>query len=80
MWTLLQPPSGPATTHSFYGQLQHIIVVDLPKSCCLRIKKSKTIFLAAIQTCFEPTAASNGLDLHYYSKMGWVELVDMNCV
>ena len=66
--------------HTFYGQLQHIVVVDLPKSHRLRIKKSETIFLAAIQTCLEPTATSNGLDLHYYSKMGWIEIVDMNCV
>lgn len=30
--------------------------------------------------CVEPTAASNGLDLHYYSKMGRVEVVDLTCV
>jgi hypothetical protein len=55
---------------TFYGQLQHIVVVRLAKSHCLDIKASETIFLAAIQMCQQPTAASNGLDLHYYSKMG----------
>jgi hypothetical protein len=65
---------------TFYGQLQHIIVVCLAKSCSLSIKKSETIFLAAIQVCVEPTAALNGLDLYYYSKMGRVKVVDLTCV
>lgn len=39
-----------------------------------------TIFLAAIQTCTNPTRATNGLDLHYYTKMGRIEVVDMTCV
>lgn len=65
---------------TFYGQLLHIVVVCLAKSHSLGIEKSETIFLAAIQMCVEPTAASNGLDLHYYSKMGRVEIVDLTCV
>lgn len=65
---------------TFYGQLQHIIVVCLAKSRRLGIESTETIFLAAIQTCVQPMAASNGLDLHYYTKMGRVEVVDMNCV
>ena len=65
---------------TFYGQLQHIIVVHLNKSRRLGIEATETIFFAAIQTCLQPTAASNGLDLHYYSKMGRVEVVDINCV
>ena len=65
---------------TFYGRLQNIIVICFTKSHSLGITKSKTIFLAAIQACVEPTAALNGLDLHYYSKMGRVEIVDMTCV
>jgi hypothetical protein len=49
---------------TFYGQLQHIIVVCLAKSRSLGIKQSETIILTAIQVCVEPTAALNGLDLH----------------
>lgn len=65
---------------TFYGQLQHIIVVCLAQSRSLGIKQSETIILTAIQVCVEPTAALNGLDLHYYSKMGRVEVVDLTCV
>jgi len=65
---------------TFYGQLQHIVVIHLAKSHCLGIKTSETVFLAVVQTCLEPTVDLNGLDLHYYSKMGRVEVVDMNCV
>jgi hypothetical protein len=65
---------------TFFGQLQHIVVVNLPKSRHLGIEDSETVFLAVIQTCIEPTVASTGLDLHHYSRLGQVEVVDMDCV
>lgn len=55
-------------------------MVELAQSRCLHIENSEIIFFAAIQTCANPEPHPNGLDLHYYSKMGHVEIVDMTCV
>lgn len=65
---------------TFYGQLQQIVVIEFGKSQVLDSETAETIIFAAIQICVDPIAASSGLDLHHYTKMGRVEIVDMTCV
>ena len=65
---------------TFFGQLQHIIVVELGVSRCLSILEPETVILAAIQQCKDPTPSPNGLDMHHYVSEGCMEVVDMECV
>ncbi|KAG5635830.1 hypothetical protein H0H81_009995 [Sphagnurus paluster] len=62
---------------SFFGQLQHIFIVPLPAIPNLGLQPTSFI-LAAIQNCI--VEAENDLDMHYYKKLGHVEVVDMNTV
>ena len=62
----------------FFGQLQHIFVVDLQASPPLGLSK-QTLILAAIRICYNPQPKSeNGI--YYYSRDGHLEVVDITCV
>jgi len=62
----------------FFGQLQHIFVVDLQASPPLGLSK-QTLILAAIHVCYNPQPKSeNGI--YYYSRDGHLEVVDITCV
>ena len=65
---------------TFFGQLQHIIVVELGASRHLLISEPETVILVAIQQCKDPTPSPNGLDMHHYASEGCIEVVDMECV
>ncbi|KII93389.1 hypothetical protein PLICRDRAFT_99540, partial [Plicaturopsis crispa FD-325 SS-3] len=65
-------------TESFYGQLQHILVVNLPASPDLGLTTPTALILAAIRTC--DVEAHNDLDMHYYSHYGRLEVVDITCL
>lgn len=67
---------------TFYGQLQHILVLCLAPSSVLRLSKPTTIVLALIRNCAINAGEthSNGLDFHYYTQQGRLEAVDITCV
>ncbi|KAF9473565.1 hypothetical protein BDN70DRAFT_817039 [Pholiota conissans] len=74
---------------TFYGQLQHIIVLkfqDPLARCALGFAASDldtdVIILAAIRECtLGPSNPSlHGLDVHFYSTMGARRVVDLTCV
>lgn len=65
---------------TFYGQLQHIFVVKFRDACRdLGLTEPTTIILAAIRNCvLEPDEpALQGLDIHFYSKTGSLDIVDI---
>lgn len=64
---------------TFFGQLQHIVLVRLEAPDALRLDSSENIILAAIRNCNDPRKRGN-LDIHYYSQEGRLEVVDMTCV
>ncbi|KAJ6559311.1 hypothetical protein B0H10DRAFT_1845888 [Mycena sp. CBHHK59/15] len=63
---------------TFYGQLQHIFVVKIPRAWELQLTEETTLILVAIRTCEVNT--HNDLDMHYYQKDGRLEVVDMTSV
>lgn len=65
-------------TKSFFGQLQHILVVHLPKIQSFGLAEPTTLFLAGIRSCH--LEAQNALGMPYYTKMAHFEVVDMSCV
>jgi len=65
-------------TKTFFGQLQHILVICLPKVQALGLTEPTTLFLAGIRSCH--LEAQNSLGMPYYSKMAHFEVVDMTCV
>ncbi|KDQ53412.1 hypothetical protein JAAARDRAFT_137326 [Jaapia argillacea MUCL 33604] len=64
---------------TFFGQPQNIFVVRLPPSQALKLKELTTHFLAAIRSC---TMDENNtdLDIHYYSRFGKIDVIDLACV
>ena len=65
---------------TFYGQLQHIYVVQFKEPCpALGLNEPSTVFLAAIRTCIldDPDAQLQGLDIHFYSAEGSLHVVDV---
>jgi hypothetical protein len=62
----------------FFGQLQHIFVVQLTASKTLKLAKPETLILAAIRTCSDRRLEGNGI--YYYTEEGRMEVVDMSCV
>jgi hypothetical protein len=65
---------------TFYGQLQHIYVVQFKAGCTeLGLSDATTIFLAAIRTCSldNPDPQLRVLDMHLYSSDGPVHVVDV---
>ncbi|KAF9058462.1 hypothetical protein BDP27DRAFT_1241042, partial [Rhodocollybia butyracea] len=63
---------------SFYGQLQHILVVTLPAAEELGLNSQTTFVLAAIHRCQVQGTSHNGAA--YYEQMGALEVVDMSAV
>ena len=63
---------------SFFGQLQHILVVHLPAIPAIAVPRPEVLFLAGIRLCL--LEAKNSLDMPYYQLMGPFEVVDMTCV
>lgn len=70
---------------SFFGQLQHILQVQLP--ACPHLNRSDSslrspsvILLAGIRTCTLEERDDLGLKFRFYRSMGGFEVVDMNSV
>jgi hypothetical protein len=63
---------------SFFGQLEHIFVIKLPATADLKLTEPTTLILVSIRTC--DVEAHNSLDMHFYSKMGRTEVVDITSV
>jgi len=64
---------------TFYGQLQHILVVSLPSDAGLRISEPTVHILASIKTC-KVERSNAALDIHYYSKLGGLDILDITCI
>ncbi|KAI0826921.1 hypothetical protein BC628DRAFT_1319465 [Trametes gibbosa] len=66
---------------TFYGQLQRILVIELapvPSANPPQLTPS-TLLFGVIRQCVI-TSAHNVLDIHYYKKLGRVEVVDITTV
>ena len=63
---------------TFYGQLQHIFVVEMPAAHQLGITEPEILILGAILTC--DIKEKNDLDMHYYRTHGRTEVVDITTV
>lgn len=63
---------------TFYGQLLRIIVVDVPAITAIGAKP-ETLVLGIIRTCTLDGSHSK-LDIHYYTKQGALEVVDITTV
>lgn len=64
---------------TFYGQLQHIFVVSLPLDTDLCISEPTVHILASIKTC-KVERSNAALDIHYYSKLGGLDILDITCI
>ena len=64
---------------TFYGQLQHLFVVSLPPDTSLCLTEPTIHILASIKTC-KIERANVGLDVHYYSKLGGLDVLNITCV
>lgn len=69
---------------TFYGQLQHIFLLRIP-SALLPLPdpsppETTCVALAFVQQCQIMRNHPNGLDIHYYRKMGSVDVVDITSV
>ena len=61
---------------TFYGQIQHVILVSMLATQDLRLNKPETVILASIKNC--PIERHNNLDMHYYkNENGYTEVVDI---
>ncbi|KAG2045323.1 hypothetical protein BDR03DRAFT_930275 [Suillus americanus] len=68
---------------TYYGQLQHLFVINVPTNPTINLNAPLTIFFAALVPCL--FTASLGhldmLDIHYYSAMGTsLDIVDIVCI
>ena len=63
-------------SNTFYGQLQHIIVLKIPDSA---YTSAETLLLGVIQACVIEKHDYD-LDIHYYSRMGATEVVDIRTI
>ena len=64
---------------TFYGQLQHLFVILLPPDTALHFTKPTIHILASIRTC-KIERGNEDLDIHYYSKLGGLDVLDITCV
>lgn len=65
--------------HSFFGQLMYVVVLHFPACQALQLHEPTTIALAAIRSC--PILKSHkDLDIHYYTKEGSIDVLDLTCV
>ena len=66
---------------TFFGQLQHIIVVHINgPSEELGLEEPETIILAAIRTCADVKMSSSSGDIYSYSQEGPLEVIDIDCI
>ncbi|KAJ7017125.1 hypothetical protein C8F04DRAFT_1338084 [Mycena alexandri] len=70
---------------TFYGQLTHIYRVHFSKPCPqLRTTSPTTYILAAIRSCIltddDQDLANAGLDIHFYSRTGSLDVIDITSV
>jgi hypothetical protein len=63
---------------TFYGQLQHIFVIEMPAARQLGVSNPEILILGAILTC--NIEEHNDLDMHYYKTHGRTEVVDITTV
>jgi len=64
---------------TFYGQIQHIILLKMPAAEELRLDSTETVILASIKNI--AIKRSIDLDLHYYqNEEGYTELVDITAI
>ncbi|KAJ7752315.1 hypothetical protein B0H16DRAFT_1546550 [Mycena metata] len=74
-------PEFELKTH--YGQLTHIYRVHFPQKCkAMRIEDGTTYILAAIRNYVlsEDDPQLRGLDIHFYSRRGGLDVIDMTSV
>ena len=64
---------------TYYGQLQHILVVSLPLDTHLGITEPAVHILASIRTC-KVECSNPVLDIHYYSKLRGLDILDITCI
>ncbi|KAH9928241.1 hypothetical protein B0H21DRAFT_700388, partial [Amylocystis lapponica] len=64
---------------TFYGQLQQILVIELSAIPSSAHSTSKTFILALIQVCNVKEDMCT-LDIHYYSQMGRLEVVNVTTI
>ena len=65
---------------TFYGQLQHIYLIQFPNPCEeLGLDQASTIILASIRTCIldDPVPQLECLDIKYYSAEGATHVIDI---
>jgi hypothetical protein len=65
---------------NFFGQLQHIIVVEMGSSEELGLDEPETIILGAIRTCADAKTSASGHGIYYYSQEGCLEVIDIDCI
>lgn len=68
---------------TFYGQLEHIVLIKFLNACPpLKIDAPTSIILAAIRTCNldNNNEADEWLDIHYYSSLGALHVIDITSV
>jgi hypothetical protein len=63
---------------TFFGQLEHIFVLQV-EAQHLGLKASETVAFAVIRQ-IEVEAVDQRLDIHYYTKTGPLDVVDLNTV
>lgn len=63
---------------TFYGQLLQLIVVDMPAIPVIDARPD-TLVLGIVRTCTVDVSHSQ-LDIHYYTKQGALEVVDITTV
>ncbi|KAJ7697806.1 hypothetical protein B0H17DRAFT_1262018, partial [Mycena rosella] len=68
---------------TFYGQLTHLYRVHFPEACALlNTEEPTTYILAAIRACVldADDAQLRGLDIHFYSGTGGLDVIDITSV
>ncbi|KIY51358.1 hypothetical protein FISHEDRAFT_37513 [Fistulina hepatica ATCC 64428] len=68
---------------TFYGQLQHLLVVHFPEPClALHLTEPQSFIFAAIRQCKVNGSGlqSLGLDVRFYSEQGPLDVVDIMSV
>ena len=68
---------------TFYGQIEHIYAVTFtdPQAKKRLNLLQDTVILVALRPCvLDDQAAPFGLDIHYYSRMGALDIVDVTTV
>jgi hypothetical protein len=63
-----------------YGRLDGIYSFQLPQSSALGLSKPQTFVYAVIRSLRLDRAPDLGIDLHYYSQEGALEVIDINYV